>query len=441
MRTKTSSILTLLLLGTGLSVQAQQVLKTECRKDALVIDYEVSLVKPASDYSVVVTPMLCGVSDTLRLQPSLIRGARNARKLHRDAVLNRKGAVSPYIKAAEMPAAVKGHAEVLLKDYPWVRRSPLSLCVLTEREGCCKVETVGLQKGPAVTYRIPFVPVFRPIEDNTGKAGLLQKDNPVLEHISSYRPYDRTRVLRKERGMLYVYFPLDKVDLRRDFRQNAAILDRIIDITSQIKADTTSLVKKIQIIGLASVEGSVKHNEWLAGERAKALKDYVQTRLSLPDDLFETVNGGEAWAELRDQVEGLHFEGRDEVLRIIDTEENPDRREYLIKRHNRGRTYRYLRDNVLSDQRNSGYLRIYYDYVPDKAAAAINQASELLKQEKYTEALELLQTVRADRRAQNALGVALYMTGRTDEAIDCFRRAAGDGNEDARKNLEQLEGN
>ena len=427
-----------ILLGYCLSAQAQHLLKTECRKDALVIDYEVSLKKPAADYSMIVNPMLCGTSDTLRLQPYLVRGARNASKVHRDFILGHKGTEPPYIKASEMPATIKGHAEISLKDHPWVRHSPLSLCVLVEREGCCKVETVAMQKGSEVVYRTPFTPVFAPVADNTGKAGQLQKDNPVLAHISTYRPYDSTRILRKERGMLYVHFPLDKIELRHDFRQNASTLDRIIDITRQIKADTTSLVKKIQIIGLASVEGSIKHNRWLAGERARALKDYVQERLSLPDNLFETVNGGEAWTELRDQVNDIEFEGRNEVLRIIDTDADPDKRERLIKQYDKGRAYRYLRDNVLSDQRNSGYLRIYYDYVPDKAAATINRASDLLKQAKYAEALELLQTVRADRRAQNALGVALYMTGHEADAITCFQQAAHDGNADARKNLEQL---
>ena len=437
MRTKTLSAI--VLLGCALSVHAQRITRTECRKDAFLLDYEVPLTKPSSDYAVTVTPMLCTATDTLRLEPVTVRGARNVRKLHRDYVLNHKGILPPYISAAEMPATVTGSTNISLKDYPWVRRSQLTLCTLTEREGCCKVETIGCSAGQQTAYRTPFTPVFSPVADNTGKAGQLEKDNPVLAHISTYKPYDHTQALRKVAGMLYVHFPLDKIELRHDFRNNATTLDRIIDITRQIMADTTSLVEKIQIVGLASVEGSVKHNQWLAGERANALKQYVQQKLSLPDRIFETVNGGEAWAELRDQVSDLSFDGRDDILHIIDTEVNPDRREQLIRRHNGGNTYRYLRDNVLSDQRNSGYLRIYYDYVPDKAAATINEASQLLQQEKYAEALRLLQSVSNDRRAQNALGVALYMTGNEQEALRCFHRAAQDGNADALKNLEQLE--
>ena len=64
--------------------------------------------------------------------------------------------------------------------------------------------------------------------------------------------------------------------VRHDFRNNAPILDTIVSITRQIMADTTSSVKLIQIIGLASAEGSIKHNNWLAGNRALALKNYIQ---------------------------------------------------------------------------------------------------------------------------------------------------------------------
>ena len=436
---KTKILSATVLLGCALTANAQRITHTESLKDAFLIDYEVPLTKPASDYATIVTPLLCSPTDTLALEPVIVRGSRNVRKLHRDYVLNHKGEEPAYIAAADMPATVNGSASISLKDYPWVRHSQLTLCAKTEREGCCTVETLGLATGEWTNYVTPFTPEYNTVAINTGKAGQLEKDNPVLAHISSYKPYDRTRALRKEAGMLYVHFALDKWDIDRDIRDNASTLDRIIDVTRQVMNDTTSLIEKIQIIGLASVEGTVKHNEELAGNRAKALQQYVQQQLNLPDSLFDTVNGGEAWAELRDQITELDFEGRDEILRIIDTESNPDRREWLIRRHNGGQTYRYLRDNVLADQRNSGYLRIYYDYVPDKAAAIINEASQLLQQEKYSEALSKLQAVKTDSRAQNALGVALYMTGNEEEALQCFRRAAQSGNADALKNLEQLE--
>ena len=319
---------------------------------------------------------------------------------------------------------------------------------------------------------VPFVPYFGYVEDNTGKAGELQKDNPILQHISNYVPYDETRILRKESDALYVYFPLDSITLFRDFRDNAPILDRIMNISELIMKDSISTVKKIQIIGMASVEGTVKHNCWLAENRAEALKDYVQRNLSVPtpDSLYELNYSCEGWTEFRDQVndirilkeggtvdvkgdtptaatlaaltpevlEGITLKETEALLKIIDTEAEPQRREWLIKQYNGGKTYQFLLKNVLADQRNSGYMRIYYDYVPDEAARAINRAIDLMKEKRYTEALALLEPYKNDTRAWNPLGLCYYVTDRQDLGLQYLRRSMATGNADAKKNLDQI---
>jgi len=313
-------------------------------------------------------------------------------------------------------------------------------------------EPVLIQPAVApVTSRVvvkPFVPAISPVPEFKGRAGQLEKDNAVLSHISEYRPYDRTRILRKEKGNLYVHFNLAKSLLRTDYRENSIVLNRIVEITRQIMADSTSSVKKIQLIGLASVEGTPASNEKLSLNRALSLQRYIQQEVSVPDSMFETIGGGEAWAEFRDQLNDLVQEGGEnsmdlkKVIDIIDQEGDAVQRERRIKQLNKGRTWAYIKQNILKDQRNSGYIRIYYDYVPDKAAATINEASELLTTDCgdcHREALRLLQTVRNDERAQNALGTALWLCGQRSEALSCFRRAAANGNADAAKNLRQLE--
>ena len=315
-----------------------------------------------------------------------------------------------------------------------------------------KVEEPVMEVQPAVEAPVtaavvvkPFVPALTPVADKTGLAGQLQKDNPVIAHISDYRPYDRTRILRKEKGALYVHFDLGKSQLSTDYRENKQVLDRIVDITRQIMTDSTSSVKKIQIIGLASIEGNPATNERLAQNRALSLQRYIQQEVSVPDSMFETVGGGEAWSEFRDQLNDLVNEGNQNLgkaLEVIDQELDSKVRERRLKQLDKGRTWQYLKQHILKDQRNSGYIRIYYDYVPDKAAATINEASELLTTDCgdcHREALRLLQTVRHDERAQNALATALWLCGQKDEALDCFRRAAANGNADAQKNLKALE--
>ena len=319
-----------------------------------------------------------------------------------------------------------------------------------------KVEPVSPPVVQIDTVPEPFRPVLAVVPEYGGVAEALSKTYPVLRERSQYRPYDDTRILRKEEGALYVHFPVNKSDLRRDFRDNASVLDQIVDITRLIMADSTSSVSCIQIIGLASIEGRQTLNEQLSKARAQALKTYVQQHVDVPDSLFEAVSGGEAWNEFRDQVNDLklaleatgkgtkYVEGEisqgelKEILTLIDTEPNLDRREQIIRDMRWGWTYKYLREHILADQRNSGYLRIYWDHVPDVKAQTINRASQLLQQGQNAEALRLMQTVKDDPRGFNTMAVALYQTGHKAEALEYFRRAAANGNTEARENLRRL---
>ena len=291
-------------------------------------------------------------------------------------------------------------------------------------------------------------PALPLIEEWKGVAGQLEKDNPILKPSKEYRPYTPDVVLRKMDGPLYVHFELDKTVLKREFRDNAPVLDQILDITRQIMSDTTSSVSCIQIIGLASIEGGEKHNQQLSEGRATALQKYIQSRLRIPDNLFELNAGGEAWSEFRDQVNDLRLAGDsedltpaqiDRVLSIIDGEPDLARREQQIRNLDGGKVYAVLKRDLLSDQRNSGYIRIYYDYVPDQTALQINDAIAEIKAGRYAEALRLLEQVKDDERALSAYGVALFYNGRTDEALSALRRAAANGDETARKNLSDME--
>ena len=299
-----------------------------------------------------------------------------------------------------------------------------------------------------------FAPVLPPVEEWKGVAGRLEKTHPVLRTMSEYRPYTPDRILRKEEGPLCVYFELDKVRLLRSFsekdysRDNGPVLDEIMDVTAQILRDTTSSVKIIQIVGLASIEGRLSHNVWLANERALSLQKYIQSRLLIPDSMFETVGGGEAWSEFRDQVHDLVLEGGGAgltleqlqwVIDLIDTEPDVNRREALLKKKDKGSVFQKLKTNLLHDQRNSGYLRIYYDYVPDQSAQEINSAIDMMAAGDYAGALAALEAKRDDSRSDNAYAIALFYNGREAEALEVLRKAADAGDESASRNLMQLE--
>lgn len=312
---------------------------------------------------------------------------------------------------------------------------------------------------------VPPVPVPEPVapvlalslvEEWKGVAGELAPHHPVLRPSSEYRPYTPDRILRKEEGALYVFFELDRSQLKRSFvekdqtRDNGPVLDEIMDITASILADTTSSVSCIQIIGLASIEGTRSRNQALSDNRAKALQAYIQERLAVPDSLFETVGGGEAWAEFRDQLNdlvlagggaGLTTEQLQKVLDIIDNDPDADRRERKLKALEKGAIYQQLRRHVLAEQRNSGYIRVYFDYVPDTNALTINQAVDAIEAGEPARAMEILEGVKDDPRSRKALASALLQLGRTDEAIAILQEAANDGDASAKEYLRAREEN
>ena len=332
-------------------------------------------------------------------------------------------------------------------------------------------EVLPVESVPELMEIPPFVPTFDYVPDNTGKAGQLLQSNPILSHINDFVPYTSDRILRKESNSLYVFFPLDDTALLPDFRDNRPVLDSIVSATRQIMADTISSVRKIAIIGMASVEGSEDRNCLLGEGRSHALKEYIQQHVQVPDSLFDIANGCEAWSEFRDQLEdirtlkaggkvealpgspaaetlvaltpevlsGITLDEVDRMLAIIKEEDNPARREQRIRQANGGRTYNFLKQNVLADQRNSGYLRVYYDYVPDEAARAINEATAYLRLQRYGDALHLLISQTSDPRAWNALGVAYYMTGNMEQAEHYFKLAAENGDAEAARNLQQMQ--
>jgi len=443
----------ILLLSFPLLAGAQQVTLTDTewsgngRQLRFGYDIRPDRHKSLCSYSTTVTPMLCGQNDTLLLEPVTWRGRTNAKKQRRAAYFDHTD-FDENFRDIKDTSTVSRQVLLDVTDYPWLKdENGVTLCASVTTEDCT------CDAGPALVCEQlserpkDFVPVLAVVPEKGGRAEEMQSYHTILEPFAAYRPYDKTRILRKEEGALYVYFPLDKIELRYDFRENAPVLDTIINITRQIAEDTVSIIRRIQIIGLASVEGPLQHNIWLADERALALQKYIQDRISLPDSLFDTIGGGEAWTEFRDQMNDLRLAGGngdlsltevEDVIRIIDTEPDPVRREQLLKAMNGRRTYPKLKPIILADQRNSGYLRIYWDRVPDPAAGIINQASQLISQERYREAVDLLDSVKDDPRCFNTLGTALYLLGDYVSGLDYIRRAAEAGNPDAVENLKQL---
>ena len=278
----------------------------------------------------------------------------------------------------------------------------------------------------------------------------LSKKEPWVIPIQKYRPLDYlTRPGRD--SVMYVRFPVDSWELNTDIIPNAIVLDRLTDAINRVKEDPRADEILISIVGLASIEGPQERNDTLSVNRARAVADYLNQSTGVSRRFFETIGKGEAWDWFKAQLEA-NPDGHEKLLDIVYNEPDPDRREKLIKADKA--LYKDVRDNFLEDQRNSGYIRVYYNNAPDEVTDAYNnRVMPLLKAKRYHDAVRALEAdpamkerVKADPEAANAYGIAMYFTALDNkdadseaEAVEMLRQAAREGSVAAKQNLEGIE--
>ena len=83
----------------------------------------------------------------------------------------------------------------------------------------------------------------------------LKNDTDFVESYSNYTPYLNTPQTKNIKG-LFVYFGVGNSKLYPAYRNNLQTLKRIVDLTRNMIADTSCIIRKIQIVGFASVEGN-----------------------------------------------------------------------------------------------------------------------------------------------------------------------------------------
>ena len=320
------------------TAQAQTIIKKQLMPQQLVIDYQMPVAKPSTDYAAVVTPMICSATDTIRFQSVIVRGARNAKAMHRDMRLNHKHeAEQPYLRAKDLTAdGITGQVVADLSEYPWVRTEPISLCMLTELEGCCHVNTIDISCADLGRSMVPTrVPLLR----------------------VQLSPDDYKKVRQLE-GRAYIDFRVNKIDLDPNYRRNPQELKKIMATIDQVRGKKDVDIDRVTIHGYASPEGSYDHNAWLAENRAATLSKHIQKLYKFNQGVIGSTSTPEDWAGLRDYVAKSSMEERAEILSIIDGGLEPDAKDAQIKRQFPQR-YQQLLADVYPGLRHSDYVIQY----------------------------------------------------------------------------------
>lgn len=452
-----------LLLMLGVNAFAQTVTSARWNADgsALTVEYDLTPQQLKSNYSYILTPMLCSPTDTLTLEPQIWRGAGNARKLHREHVLN-KVDEGNYLLMKD-GETVHRTATFNTSNVRWLRDNQLTMAFRSEIEGCCDVDDLG-KSVTALPQYIGYEPQFAYVQ-------------PQVETV-------KTRALS---GQAFIDFVVNRTDIRPDYRGNTAELAKIQSTIDSVKNDPDIQVQKIFIKGFASPEGSYQSNDRLAAGRTEALKNYVAKLYDFPASTYETDHVAEDWDGLVAYLESSSLGSKNEILDIIrNSGLQPDQMEWRIKsRHQQD--YQFLLQNVYPGLRHSDY-RIEYvirgfedvaemkrlvktqpqklslqeffmaaqDYQPGSAdfnevfetalrvypndeTANLNAAVAALNRGDLTRAESCLQKAGSSAHAQYARGVLAALKKDFNAALSLFRQAQSGGVREAADAVNQMQ--
>lgn len=307
---------------------------------------------------------------------------------------------------------------------------------------------------PPVAFVVQLGKVKAP--ETTGDR--LSKEDSWVIPIEQYRPFDYLTRPGKD-SLQYVTFPVNSNVLDREYGNNGATLDRIQRVIEKVRDEGRTSELLVSIVGLASIDGPQEANDTLAQSRARAVARYFNEKTFVSMRNFDYMGKGEAWDWFREQLEaipdggeGLSAEEVKTLLDIVYDVKDADERERRIKAH--PALYKKVAENLLGDQRNSGYIRVYYGNASHPATEKLNgEVASLLKSGKYAAAVkeiqpdkDMLERINADAEAANAYGVALYFTALDNkdeaaerEAIDLLKKAARNSSQAAVQNLKGIE--
>lgn len=301
-----------------------------------------------------------------------------------------------------------------------------------------QVKFIYSQKVPADenSARMKVYVVGNVLSGRGGKYSLPKSDTLTYLVSSMTRFIDKTpRYVRKiitrdaeANTSVNFYFPQNDFNLDETIDVNRQGVKKVKDLTLALMTDPVYRIDSLTLFATSSPEGSWLLNGEIARKRAKSIRDVLakeftvlydslsvgtavemdeagnlihrEVKDEIPDlpNLIKVRTVPEDWDKLRRLiVSDPDFKGhKDAILRIIDREQDPDRREWLIKSQYKPE-YAYMLDKLypviravdfrFSLSRRGMKQDTIYTNEPDTTYV---RAVEYLEKRKYAQALEIL---------------------------------------------------
>lgn len=173
----------------------------------------------------------------------------------------------------------------------------------------------------------------------------------VSPHLAYVEPMIEKVKNRNVQVECFLDFEVNKVNIRPEYMNNPKELAKIRSMIDELKSDSGIIVKRLDITGYASPEGTLAVNKRLSEGRAMALRDYLASRYDFQRNLYHIVFGGENWEGLVKALDTIDMEYKNEVLEIIGNVSIEQGRETRLMQLHGGIPYRYMLRNIFPDLR------------------------------------------------------------------------------------------
>lgn len=394
------------------------------RLGKVIIDFVIDMPRQLQGAcrSVIVTPYLHKYGEAHALQDITIRGGLFSRVQQRDYWQFGK-----YVRAFAPDSSAEARAFARFVKYPYP-------------EGV-RLDSVAAHPGHISYYYSQEV-----LTDETSKTMLvtlqgwvmaldesyykLPPSDTLTYHVSSMLSFADTttrykiKIIEKYATVQdrnYIQFRLNDTHVLDSLGRNAAELDKIRTRMAGLIGQREFFVDSIVLTASASPEGRYARNSTLAQGRAHALKGYLRKCIGPQVDTLMQIRWiAEDWHELTTRIRSdENLQHRAEILKLIDTDSDPDRRERTI-RELYPQDYQYLKESVYPslravtmryDLRRVGMVKdtIHTREVDTAYMRGIN----LLQKRKYAKALYILN----DYRDRNTV-ITLLSLGYDAQALE-----------------------
>lgn len=301
---------------------------------------------------------------------------------------------------------------------------------------------------------------------------------PMVEEIKS----------RDVQAECFLDFEVNKVNIRPEYMNNPQELAKIRAMIDDLKSDASVKVKRLDIIGYASPEGTLEANKRLSEGRAMALRNYLAARYDFPRDQYYIIFGGENWDGLVKALDTFEMDYKEEVLDIITDIPIEKGRETKLMQLHAGVPYRFMLEHIFPGLRVA-ICRVGYDVrnfdleeakevikkrpqnlslnemfmvantypkgsqefidifetavriYPESEIANMNAAAAALSRNDLVSAERYLERVKSEDYSpeyNNAMGVLLLMKGDYELSGKYLKAAEQSGLDAAKGNLEEL---